>query len=214
MKRKEISRPSLFSPVDVLGTNYLLKADQNERKVQMSRIYFSTAYRFLYLLAIFLSLVCAVWILLQLTFVRIWMLAGIEGLIICMLIGDVLWVLGTQGAGAFFREWKNIADSIVTAAAVCLLILGLLEDWELEELAGLSLSVIKCCIQYWRLRILLKGMHTSSMSVIDLDEMSHDDNKGDSNKSGIVLQPNAESMNSDHREGTTFIADGALESSL
>ena len=58
--KKEINQEGLFTPVDVISRNRLLKIEQNECGIRMTRIYYSRAFKWFYGSMIGISIICII----------------------------------------------------------------------------------------------------------------------------------------------------------
>ena len=108
----------LFSPLEVVSTNALLKIQQDQCKVNLSRIYYSVIFKIFYLSLVALSLICIGITLLENIPSGIVFL--IELTVTLMLIFDTVFRGFMLGWLLFIKQFWNILDLLVNILSICL----------------------------------------------------------------------------------------------
>ena len=195
---------SLASPIDVVGTNSLLRVSQNKCRVYMTRLYFSVHYKVFYAGLILISLCSLAWLAVQFNaHAPEWRQISLEAALSLALVGDIAWRATIQTA--FFKDLKNWPDLLVSALCLSVMTASFILPAAYEtvdEVPALSLFIGRTVAQLLKLVILMKNTHRSESSVIELNDMS--DAGQSEEKPGILIldkpidDPSREMLNQNH----------------
>lgn len=167
----------LFSPLEVVSTNNLLKIQQDQCKIKMSRIYYSSIFKIYYLSLIALSMICIGLSLLKPYFE--WsLLFFLDITITFLLFLETIYRGFMQGWSLYIRKVWNLIDNICIFVSVVLLWIGYDTAGGIGEINFISAStaiIIRCFVQFIRLALAIKRKGEQDIQVIDLNGISEAD---------------------------------------
>ena len=165
----------LVNPIEVVGTNYLLRIGQNACKLRMTRCYYSVAYKAFYIGIVLLSALLLLYFLFDVrTHPAPWSFVAGEVVVSVLVCADLVFVAALQGWKAYFTYWKNLIDFGVAITCLGLIVASaFLQGFSqhLDEALTLGLLGVRTVVQYVRLLILVKNLRKTEQSIIDLNEM-------------------------------------------
>jgi hypothetical protein len=167
----------LFSPLEVVSTNNLLKIQQDQCKIVMSRLYFSNVFKIYYisLIVLLITVISLLLIHIPTTSKLIFLL---EIIITCCLFVETLFKGFMQGWLNYFKQFWNILDSLVTVGSIILLWIGADISQGIGAIDDISASlaiIIRCGIQLFRLIMVIKRKGEQDVQIIDLNGISEGD---------------------------------------
>ena len=167
----------LFSPLEVVSTNNLLKIQQDQCKIVMSRLYFSNVFKIYYILLMALLLIVISLLLIHIpTTSKLIFL--FEIIITCCLVLETLFKGFMQGWLNYIKQFWNILDSLVTIGSIILLWIGADVSQGIGAIDDISASlaiIIRCGIQLFRLVMVIKRKGEQDVQIIDLNGISEGD---------------------------------------
>lgn len=167
----------LFSPLEVVSTNNLLKIQQDQCKIVMSRLYFSNVFKIYYISLIVLLVIVISLLLFHIpTTNRLIFL--LEIIITCLLIIEALYKGFMQGWVLYIKQIWNILDFLVIIGSIVLLWIGADIDQGIGAIDDVSASliiIVRCGIQLFRLFMVIKKKGEQDVQIIDLNGISEGD---------------------------------------
>jgi hypothetical protein len=167
----------LFSPLEVVSTNNLLKIQQDQCKLKMSRIYYSSLFKVFYSCLIGLSLIS-----MFLSFVQFYsdhkMIFLLEVTVTMLLVFEAVYRGFMQGWNEYVRQVWNIVDVFVTIASIALLWVGHSIGGgvgRIDTLSATSAIVVRTAVQLVRLILALRKRSDQDIQIIDLNGISEGD---------------------------------------
>ena len=166
----------LFSPLEVVSTNALLKIQQDQCKVNLSRIYYSVIFKIFYLSLVALSLICIGITLLENIPSGIVFL--IELTVTLMLIFDTVFRGFMLGWLLFIKQFWNILDLLVNILSICLFWIGFETKGgigEIDSITAILIIIVRTAFQFSRLVLTLRKKKEQDIQIIDLNGISEGD---------------------------------------
>ena len=167
----------LFSPLEVVSTNNLLKIQQDQCKIKMSRIYYSSIFKVFYSSLIGLSLIS-----IFLSFLRFYaenkLVIIMEVTITMMLILETLYRGFMQGWNEYMKQIWNIVDVLVTITSISLIWIGNSIGGgigQVDTLSAITAIIVRCAIQFVRLILAIRKKSDQDIQIIDLNGISEGD---------------------------------------
>lgn len=168
----------LFTPIELTGSNYILRVGQGDWKIVISRLYYSVVYRGLCVSLVLLS--ALEFLIIVLGAYSVWWSRGIQLVLVLMVILGFLVRVAVRGYSVFLVETKSILDTLRTLTAVFLLVISLLLPETVGKfIAGMGVLVIvlHTALDLYYLHLTLKAITHTDMNIFDLNEMSDMDDK-------------------------------------
>jgi hypothetical protein len=167
----------LFSPLEVVSTNNLLKIQQDQCKISMSRLYYSNVFKIYYG-----SLIALQCLLISMMLMRIPHLVKLvfifEVLITVLLLSEMVFKGFMQGWGFYFKQVWNLIDGLVVVGSICLLWIGFEMGKGLGEIDDISAGIIiivRSSVQVCRLIMVIRRKGEQEVQIIDLNGISEAD---------------------------------------
>jgi hypothetical protein len=167
----------LFSPVEVVSTNNLLRIEQDQCKIQMTRIYYSGLFKGYYFAMILLSVVCILTTILQM-FRHSKLMIGLECIVTLMLIFEILYRIYMQTWRVFFEQKWNFADVFVVVLSIVLLWIGVRIGGgigEIDLVSAVLIIITRSFVMIFRLVSSIKKKKDQEIQIIDLNDISEAD---------------------------------------
>lgn len=167
----------LFTPVEVVSTNNLLRIEQDQCKLQMSRIYYSNIFKIFYFAMIIISIVCIGVSLFQLYNTSLF-LHIIEALVTVLLIFETIYRCIMQGWKNYFEQKWNLVDIGVIIASIGLLWVGVKIGGgigEIDSVTAVIIIITRTLVQFLRLISSIKKKKEQDVQIIDLNDISESD---------------------------------------
>ena len=115
----EKSFQGLFSPLEVVSTSALMKIQQDQCKIKMSRLYYSSVFKIYYLVLIALSLLCIAGNFLH-SYYTSSIVFLLEITITVVLFVEVIYRGFMQGWSLYLKQFWNIVDIITILVSIIL----------------------------------------------------------------------------------------------
>ncbi|OMJ74676.1 hypothetical protein SteCoe_26355 [Stentor coeruleus] len=167
----------LFTPVEVVSTNNLLRIEQDKCKLQMTRIYYSNLFKIFYFVVIIISIVCIGVSLFQLYNTSLF-LHTIEALVTVLLIFETIYRCIMQGWKNYLEQKWNLVDIGVIIASISLLWVGVKIGGgvgEIDSVTAIIMIVTRTLVQCLRLISSIKKKKEQDVQIIDLNDISESD---------------------------------------
>lgn len=167
----------LFSPLEVVSTNKLLTIEQDQCKITMSRIYYSSIFKIYYISLIILCSACIFLTLLDF-YEDSKILFLLEVVVCILLVFECIFRGFMQGWELFIKKLANAVDLIVTLVSIILLWLSYNIGGgigEIDEIIAITVVVVRCGIQFLRLVRAVKRRREQDIQIIDLNGISESD---------------------------------------
>lgn len=176
----------LYSPNDVVSTNNLLRIEQDQCKIKMTRLYYSSIFKAFYSLLIILSALCILVNLLQF-YEHSKLVVSIEVFLTILLAFEVLYRMYMLGFRVFFEHKWNILDVFVVFFSVLLLWVGIELGGgvgDIDTVTAVLFIIGRNFIMAYRLVSFIKKKKDQEVQIIDLNDMSEmdEDEKGKEKK--------------------------------
>lgn len=167
----------LFSPLEVVSTNNLLKIQQDQCKIAMSRLYFSNVFK-IYYISLMVLLVIMISLLLFHIPATNKLVFLLEIVITCLLIIEFLYKGFMQGWLFYIKQVWNILDFLVIIGSIVLLWIG--ADIEqgigaIDDISASLMIIVRCGIQLFRLVMVIRKKGEQDVQIIDLNGISEGD---------------------------------------
>ena len=167
----------LFSPLEVVSTNNLLKIQQDQCKISMSRIYYSNVFKVYYG-----SLIALQCLLIMMMMIRIphtnALIFIFEVLISTLLVIEMLFKGFMQGWGFYFKQIWNLVDGLVVVGSICLIWIGIGIGngvGEIDDISAGVVIIVRSAVQVFRLVMVIRRKGEQDVQIIDLNGMSEGD---------------------------------------
>ena len=174
----------LFSPLEVVSTNNLLRIQQDQCKIQMTRVYYSIVFKLFYSAVIFFSVLCIGITVLELIYTT-QLLLIVEGVVTVMLVFETVYRGIMQGWRNYVGQRWNLLDIIIVLSSIALLWLGIETGGgigEIDTVSAVTIIVLRSIIQFIRLLSLIRKKQGQDVQIIDLNDMSEADEIGNTGK--------------------------------
>jgi hypothetical protein len=167
----------LFAPVEVVSTNNLLRIEQNQCTLKLTRIYYSNIFKSFYFLIIFFSLLCIFSTIFQF-YDRSSVMLAVEAFITFLLLFEMVYRVLMQGFKDYIGQWWNVVDVLIIIASVVLLWVGVELGGgvgEIDAVTGVFLIITRSLVQFLRLASSLRKKKGQDVQIIDLNDISGED---------------------------------------
>lgn len=164
----------LFSPLEVVSTNNLLKIQQDQCKIRMSRIYYSSIFKIYYLSLIVLCGIC-IFLTLFDFYQNTSILFLLEVLASALLVSECIYRGFMQGWNIYIKRVSNAVDLIITVVSIVMIWIGYQIGGgigEIDEVTAIVILIVRCGIQLIRLVRALKRRKDQEIQIIDLNGIS------------------------------------------
>ena len=180
----------LFSPLEVVSTNNLLRIEQDRCQTAMTKIYYSDFFKVFYVVLLSLSATCLAATVLELFFQSVLTLA-LEITVTTLLVFDTAYRIIMQGCRSFFKHTFNVFDIFIIAASLALLWAGAKIEGGVGRVNTFSAALVigvRSLVQFIRLVININRKKAQNVQMIDLNDMSEADDihLHKKNKNGMV----------------------------
>ncbi|CAG9336069.1 unnamed protein product [Blepharisma stoltei] len=166
----------LFSPIEIISTNHLLRTEHNECKVRMTRIYYSQWFKYIYVILAVLAAFCIVYTSINWAEQEIdgWFI-GIQASLLVLVVLEILYRVLMLGSTLFFQEKVNIIDSFLSFTSwIIALVSSSLHDKVGYSLQIISMTILslRYLVTYIRVIKYVKSTKNTEISIIDLNDVS------------------------------------------
>ena len=182
----------LFSPVEVVSTNNLLRIEQDQCKIKMTRVYYSGFFKGYYFGMIFLSVLCILITLFQL-YQHSKLLLSLECSVTTMLIFEIFYRIYMQTWRVFFEQKWNLVDVLIVVLSVILLWVGVEVGsgvGEIDMVSAVLIIMTRSFVMIFRLVSSIKKKQDQEVQIIDLNDISEADE--------VVVQKGKKTQNLQH----------------
>jgi Ion transport protein len=167
----------LFSPLEVVSANNLMKIEQNQCRIKMSRLYYSSVFKIFYMVLIALSIIAIGLTLLEII-VKLSVLLLIEVTLTIMLVFETFFRGFMQGWKDYFKQKFNIIDSVVNFFSICLFWIGYHLGGvlgEIDSIVAIVAIIVRASFLFFRLILAIRRKKEQDVQIIDLNGISESD---------------------------------------
>lgn len=169
----------LHSPNDVVSTNNLLRIEQDQCKIKMTRLYYSSIFKAFYCGLIILSTVCIAVSLIQF-YQNSKFLLMTEAFLTIMLAFEIFYRMYMQSCRIYLEQKWNILDIIIVIFSILLLWVGIDIGGgvgEIDTVTAVLIIITRSLVMVFRLISSIKKKKDQEVQIIDLNDMSEMDDE-------------------------------------